>query len=445
MMKIKQNKSLIFGTVIIIIVVLCIVNYFLFISKEDSSIIKNTESENNNLFYFGSNKTTEGGLLFYSDYYKFSFNTESNFSYSEYTPMDSALNSYLFSRINNNTSEESNRDTPNGFNTSADDRMLVSVYSNEQGLISGNIDVFQLWLETISPGKDINGFLSVYNFSNTSAIEAVTVEGINSFSQSLYFFSEDYIIEISSPDVPKDELYNIANSFKWIDSDVDNKKIDKDIFNFQTGSENDKLIFPEAQLSLEVPNGLLTFIEEEVDRYNDADINNEYYLWRACRLISKKTSKDFILWVSFDEYDKLCGTERTAASVSESEYQNYGDDFCSNLESADRFPFQQYYGCEESTNVPSGFVGYSYYEFIQDYGIEDSGYIIKEVYLENKTEEERKIIVGYIPNNESILNIKPSEFTDYVELIQNGEYEIFNSTNENMQIFDEIVSSLTAI
>lgn len=220
---------------------------------------------------------------------------------------------------------------------------------------------------------------------------------------------------------------------------------EKDIIKFVVSPEYDQLKFPEASLQLRIPTGLVDFTEEEINRYNSSDVNSEYYLWRACRTIFKETNMDFMLLISFDEYENLCATERFVASITESEYQDYGDDFCGNLESADLFPFQQYYGCSNLENPPAGFKGFEFFEYIPDYIFEDVGLIIKETYLENLNDNTKKMILGYYPNEEKRLNIKPSEFTNYVENIKNGKYEIFNSTNENMNIFNEIVSSLLTI
>ena len=391
-------------------------------------------------------ETIKEQSIFTSNEYNFSFEYNSDFSYFEDPTLGDAIKSYTFKKINSNTSEEVNRDTPNGFNTSADDTMGLNIYENTNQLDSNNIEEFISWYEqdNISPSSGISGTPSVKKLGNNMVIEAIIADGIDSFGRGIFFINDNYIVVIESDDVPKDEMYEIGNSFLWankINTSVD----DNDVIKFQAGLINDQLIFPEAGLKLQLPNDLVEFSDEEIIAYNKTtidDVYSEYNINRACKIVYKETNKSFSFWISFDEYDHLCGTERFGASITESEFQDYGDDFCSNLESADRFPFTQYLGCQVLDNVPEGFTGYSYYEFIQDYGVVDSGIIVKEIFLVSDNDPNKKIIIGYVPNEEYSIRISPDEFTDYVLRINNGEFDIFNPTNENMSIFNGILDSL---
>ncbi|MDP2685503.1 MAG: hypothetical protein Q8P20_10835 [bacterium] len=161
-----------------------------------------------------------GQLKFSSEFYNFYFMTTSEYEYSAYPILGAELESYMLERINSDTSEQVNRDTPNGFNTAADDRIGLIIYLNDQGITVDDVDAFQSWQETASPSSGISETPVVKRFTNVRAIEAITASGIDAFSRTFYFISDDYIIEISSADVSKEELYEIADSFNWTSSDI---------------------------------------------------------------------------------------------------------------------------------------------------------------------------------------------------------------------------------
>jgi len=152
---------------------------------------------------------------FTSTRYDFSFVAGSEYGYIENSTSGSEVAAYTFSRINSNTSEEQNRDTPNGFNTSVDDRLGVVVYRNTQHISLDNLADFVSWQESVSPSAGIVGSAATHEFTSNTAIEAITAGGIDSEGRDLFFVSDSYIIDFSSSDVPKDEMYDIANSFVW--------------------------------------------------------------------------------------------------------------------------------------------------------------------------------------------------------------------------------------
>lgn len=182
------------------------------------TIILNNDTANNSQlkFAFDSSNSGNGRLAFTSELYHFSIATPSEYGYLVNPDTGEELGSFTLTRTNKNTSEEPNRDTPNGFNTSADDRIGVTVFENNQDVTLDSLPGFISWQEMAQSSAGIEGSAITHAFSLANAIEAITASGIDAFSRSIYFVNDAYVVEISSADVPKGELYEIANTFHWL-------------------------------------------------------------------------------------------------------------------------------------------------------------------------------------------------------------------------------------
>ncbi|MBU0597834.1 hypothetical protein KKF61_02445 [Patescibacteria group bacterium] len=229
---------------------------------------------------------------------------------------------------------------------------------------------------------------------------------------------------------------NIENSNNKVTNLV-NKTVESDRdYEYSVSGSVGKLSFPYSDFSIQVPISFFTLSDQEIDQYSIVD--GEYYLWNACRIFYKDSGKGAALWVSYAEQNELCGTERSLSLLSESVFQSVGSYFCSVAEKSAQYI---YAGCEIINNPPQGFTGYSFYEYVPDYGVENSGTIVREVFLYDNNSGENKIILGYIPINNS-MSIKQNEFDEYVSDIKAGKLGQFNKDNDNIKIFESIISSI---
>ena len=210
----KQKKVMI-ATAIIFLVIITFSIAWIFgnriITNHGSDSDKSSES------IFTQDSTSDAHVRFSSALYHFSIITNQGYGYIMEPSQGTELSSIALTRKNGNTSEQPNRDTPNGFNTAVDDRIGIHVYNNDQNVSaqSQDIAIFTSWQKVSSPGSLVSEQPEIKNFGDNAAIEAVIQDGIGSFSRVIYFISEKNIVVISSSDVPKGELYDIANTFTW--------------------------------------------------------------------------------------------------------------------------------------------------------------------------------------------------------------------------------------
>jgi hypothetical protein len=210
-----MNKKGLYITLAVAVVIAAVAYIAGSVNKNNDEVSAKKTVTNQTTSAFVVNPTSDG-LAFTSALFNFSFTTGSEYGYLENSTASTELASYVLNRENENTSEQPNRDTPNGFNTSVDDRIGVTVFQNNQHITLDNLAEFISWQELVTPSADINGSATTHVFTLNNAIEAITAGGIDDFSRCIYFINDSYIVEIGSADVSKDELYDIANTFEWL-------------------------------------------------------------------------------------------------------------------------------------------------------------------------------------------------------------------------------------
>lgn len=186
--------------------------------NENADVILNNASASTNtndgLHDFTSEATANGKVFFQNVVYGFAFIMDTGFSVVPYQTSGSELSSYILTRKNTNTSETPNRDTPNGFNTAADDSIGVQVYSNDRNLSTDDLASFKSWQSAGNIGSSTDAEPTVQRLGNNTVIESIVTTGIaGELSRYLYIIQRGYIIAIGSRDVPKKELYDMASSF----------------------------------------------------------------------------------------------------------------------------------------------------------------------------------------------------------------------------------------
>lgn len=122
---------------------------------------------------------------------------------------------FVFSRPNLETREDQRRDTPNGFNTSAEDRLTIRIFPNTEHLTAMSpLSDFSEWHNSAIQDQTITNSAQE-NIGRKNAIFTLEHDGINSTGQYFYLFSGASIFSIGSDDIPKSELDVIAQSFSF--------------------------------------------------------------------------------------------------------------------------------------------------------------------------------------------------------------------------------------
>ena len=210
-------------TVSTILILVAIGGYFLYARSHPD---RNTSAQNQNTntaniantqdftYALAETVTTDGQKEFASTAYDFSFIAPDEFKYgfNGSTPDPQTL---MITRPNADTSETSHRDTPNGFNTAADDRMTVNIMTNDRRIMANDITTFTSWYDAEFPTTPMKQAPTVKNLGNNTVFETIEADGIGSFGRNIYVLGNDYIVQFSSDDVPKDELYSMAATFTW--------------------------------------------------------------------------------------------------------------------------------------------------------------------------------------------------------------------------------------
>ncbi len=157
---------------------------------------------------------SDGRALYESEIHQFSLLVPTVFSLDGNSERDSEKTTYSFRRVNQNTSEESNRDTPNGFNTAANDLFVIEViprpetgesifpYNNE--LLSARLAMLDIPMDILSGEETTVG--------DHHTIRAITSSGIDARQESYYLESEKYWFILSSSDVGRSELEALVRS-----------------------------------------------------------------------------------------------------------------------------------------------------------------------------------------------------------------------------------------
>lgn len=122
----------------------------------------------------------------------------------------------IITRLNADTRQDAHRDTPIEFNTSGEDRIMLTISPNTGLLSSGSAESdFLKWHSLALPSQTVvqRTRLTVGNHDTLFALEEDGVAG--SVGQYFYVFGTKYILTIGSDDVPKSELLPIVESITW--------------------------------------------------------------------------------------------------------------------------------------------------------------------------------------------------------------------------------------
>jgi hypothetical protein len=149
--------------------------------------------------------------------YGFQISLPSEYAYQEYSKLNSEIITYKLSRSNQNTSEQKNRQTPTGFNTSAEDIILLSLYQNENHYNELTpISTIKYWIAQTESGE--RPIISLEKLAATRpeyyAEQANGVGG--AIGQYFYIITPKYIFVLRSNDVSKEELETINQSITLI-------------------------------------------------------------------------------------------------------------------------------------------------------------------------------------------------------------------------------------
>ncbi|MFA5107204.1 MAG: hypothetical protein WC497_02640 [Patescibacteria group bacterium] len=154
---------------------------------------------------------TAGGTRYVSEQYDFSLTLPASFSNSVEPAFGQEKLGIRFSRPNANTNEQPNRDTPDGFNTSADDRIYLRVFTNPDHLAATQGDMVRAWINEHMPSELSIKLFENRMFGGNAVIFTHQENGIaGAIGQYIYFFSTEIILVIDSGDVPQAELQAIA-------------------------------------------------------------------------------------------------------------------------------------------------------------------------------------------------------------------------------------------
>ncbi len=330
-------------------------------------------------------------------------------------------------------------------------RYQITIIINENpDLLSAQEFAMQQMMELNHPATVSIGEVGV---GNSVGYGLTNVFASDETDEKLYVRLDDMMLVISYPTAFGNEsVYNpeqnyqvardIVRSFvinsNQLTNIQTNTNIQKsDVISFQQGNPNSKLLFSQVGLGVAIPNFYYQVTEDEISQYNNAQ--GEYIQQNACRGLSINAEDSFKLWFSFDEFTDLCGTERFFSSVSEPQYDFSDEEFCEQLS---LIPSLEYNGCGAFADPPKGFTGYSYFQFIPDYGGDGTGTIVREVYLRGISDKRKEIIVGYLPSESEILWIKEYEFEDYINRIDDGEFSGFLYSSQAVKTFESVVRSL---
>jgi hypothetical protein len=206
----KRTISLIVGLVVICIGVL----WFVFDRNGGNSTNSNT-SPKLGLHFVSSDDDVNA--LYESDIHGFSVVVPTTFSLGDNPDRDKTQSSSVFRRDNSDTSDQPNRDTPNQFNTSADDILTIDVSpygESAEPIFPYNAELISAYSATKgAPNTVVAG--EEVTIDTHQAIRTIEADGIDSKGQYYYLESKGYLLVISSDDVARVEIEAIIKSITW--------------------------------------------------------------------------------------------------------------------------------------------------------------------------------------------------------------------------------------
>lgn len=244
---------------------------------------------------------------------------------------------------------------------------------------------------------------------------------------TILIFGVIYVMVVDEKNVPISTNQPVTNTAETV----------SDVIRFEPNSTYGTLLFPQVGISIELPTSYFQMTEAQVAAYNSGE--GEYQIDNACRVVDVPAGSTFGLWISYDTQTSFCATERIFSLLKEPQFQGDISQFCGGLVAITNY---KYGGCGILENPPNGFRGFSYYQFVPDYGVEGSGQIVQEVYLQSISNPAKQIIFGYVPAENYSVQIQPDEFEAYVSKINAGQIEGFQADTHDAQMFNSIVRSL---
>jgi len=218
----KKKFVIIISGILFIIIV-----FVVFLPKETKQNVNLTASDVNSTAFISSEqkrqsdifkltkKDQNGNKIYESNVYNFSITLNKTFSYRlELDEVDTSNMKFSISFFspNDNTSDKVNRDTPNGFNFSADNALGLHIYDNSQNINASEILKFKNWYKGNVIGRGIINF-EQDEINDKQVLILLESDGIDSIGQYFYFFREKYIFVLGSDDFTKQEIFAITNSF----------------------------------------------------------------------------------------------------------------------------------------------------------------------------------------------------------------------------------------
>ncbi|MBI4426520.1 MAG: hypothetical protein HY567_02995 [Candidatus Kerfeldbacteria bacterium] len=108
-------------------------------------------------------------------------------------------------------SEQRNRNTPNGFNTSSYNTLGLLVYENPKKLQPQNESEVRAWLTSV--GKSGIQEFEQSTISGTPIIRTEEVDGIGSIGVNYYLFGPKFIYAFGTDDFPEEAMEQYLSGF----------------------------------------------------------------------------------------------------------------------------------------------------------------------------------------------------------------------------------------
>lgn len=117
----------------------------------------------------------------------------------------------IFQRKNEDTDENSRRDTPNGFNTAVQDNGGLDIYSNRENVRIETPQIFQQWHDAAVAGRQIEK-MQQQTVGHLTLFYAQESDGVQSTGQYYYFATPSYIFVFGTDDIPDADMTAIFRS-----------------------------------------------------------------------------------------------------------------------------------------------------------------------------------------------------------------------------------------
>ncbi len=209
-----MNRKTLYILVIVIALAIVLISQ---LNRKITNNVNQLQNSTNTRDIFNFTGSAGGIQTYESKEYGFKINMPISFSYqiaeNDYRYYPGILTTIDFREINPDTSEVKNRETPNGFNTSADNILTLLIYPNSDKLTSSEIEQFKVWHDQALIGHGIQSIDEV-SYGDNQILYSIENNGVGDAAGRYYYlFSEDNIIVITSNDVSKDVMEEIVSSF----------------------------------------------------------------------------------------------------------------------------------------------------------------------------------------------------------------------------------------